>query len=62
MAVDDYNALALRIDRHILTKTNKNIIDNGFELYFQSIISHLTKLVIWKQSSQTRQGLSCSDR
>ena len=34
---DEYSALAFGQDHHIPTRTNKNIIDIEFELYFQSI-------------------------
>ena len=34
---DEYDALAFGLDHHIPTRTNKNLIDTGFELYFQSI-------------------------
>ena len=34
---DKYNALAFGLDHHIATRTNKNIIDTEFEVYFQSI-------------------------
>ena len=35
LAEDEYNALAFELDHHILTRTNKNIIDTEFELYFK---------------------------
>ena len=31
---DEYNPLAFGLDHHIPTRTNKNIIDTEFELYF----------------------------
>ena len=34
---DEYNTLAFGLDQHIPTRTNNNIIDTEFELYFQSI-------------------------
>ena len=34
---DEYDALAFGLDHHIPTRTNKNLIDTEFELYFQSI-------------------------
>ena len=34
---DEYNALAFGLDQHIPTRTNNNINDTEFELYFQSI-------------------------
>ena len=34
---DDYSALAFRLDHHIPIKTDKNIIDSEYELYFQNI-------------------------
>ena len=34
---DKYNALAFGLDQHIPTRTNNNIVDTEFELYFRSI-------------------------
>ena len=34
---DEYNPLAFGLDHHTPIRTNKNIIDTEFELYFQSI-------------------------
>ena len=34
------DALAFRLDHYISTRTNRNIIDTEFELYFQSINRH----------------------
>ena len=35
---DEYIALAFGLDHHIPARTNKNIIDTEFELYFQGLI------------------------
>ena len=40
---EEYDALAFGLDHHIPTRTNKNIIDTEFELYYQSIYVILTK-------------------
>ena len=41
---DEYNVLAFGLDDHIPTRTNKNIIDTEFELYFQSINRYLNDI------------------
>ena len=37
------DALAFRLDHYISTRTNRNIIDTEFELYFQSINRHVNE-------------------
>ena len=40
----EYNALAFEVDRHIPSRTNKNIIDTEFELYLQSINRYINDI------------------
>ena len=44
LAEDEYNALAFELDHHILTRTNKNIIDTEFELFSQSIDRYVNNI------------------
>ena len=41
---DEYNALAFGLDHHIPKRTNKNVIETEFELYFQSINRHVNEI------------------
>ena len=41
---DEYNTLAFGLDQHIPTRTNKNIIDTEFELYYQSINRYVNNI------------------
>ena len=41
---DEYNTLAFGLDHHIPAKTNKNITDTEFELYFQSINRYVDEI------------------
>ena len=41
---DEYNAFAFGLDHHIPARTNKNIIDTEFELYFQSVNRYVNEI------------------
>ena len=42
MTEDEYNAFGL--DHHIPARTNKNIVDTEFELYFQSVNRYVNEI------------------
>ena len=41
LSEEEYKALSYRLDYHVLSKTNDNVINTEFEKFYQSILSNI---------------------
>ena len=59
---DEYNALVFGLDHHIPPRTNKNITDTEFEVYFQSINCYVNEIPDNKISHLKKKLRNICDR